>query len=101
MTSSPSSPDRDDTADAHAPPALERPGLLPGATIGRYLIVDRVGEGGMGVVYKAYDPQLGRTVALKLVRAAHDKELPAGGTLRDRFLREARALALLSHPNVI
>ena len=91
-----------DTAQVdRPPPAIELPGLLPGASVGRYLVVDRVGEGGMGVVYKAYDPQLGRTVALKLVRTVHEGRLDTGGTLRERFLREARALALLSHPNVI
>ncbi|HEY2513468.1 MAG TPA: serine/threonine-protein kinase, partial [Polyangiaceae bacterium] len=99
MTSNESSAD---TAKVDRPSlTIPRPGLPPGTSVGRYLIVDLVGEGGMGVVYKAYDPQLGRTVALKLVRTTHQGRLDTGGTLRERFLREARALALLSHPNVI
>jgi tetratricopeptide (TPR) repeat protein len=72
--------------------ALER-----GACVGRYIIVDQLGSGGMGVVYKAFDPELGRTVALKLLKTE-----PGGtGGQRDRLLREAQALARLSHPNVI
>jgi tetratricopeptide (TPR) repeat protein/predicted Ser/Thr protein kinase len=75
----------------------ERAPLLGrGATVGRYVVVDRIGEGGMGVVYKAYDPELERGVALKLLKV-QDRD----GTARDRLLREARALAKLSHPAVV
>jgi serine/threonine protein kinase len=88
-----------DTASLPKLPVTDKKHLEPGASVGRYIVVDRVGEGGMGVVYKAYDPQLGRTVALKLL-VAHGASR-SGGTFRDRLLREARALALLSHPNVI
>jgi hypothetical protein len=77
--------------------------LGKGQTVGRYVIIDKVGIGGMGVVYKAYDPTLDRRVALKLLRLA-----PRGATgaaLADervaRVLGEAQALARLSHPNVI
>jgi serine/threonine-protein kinase len=59
-------------------------------------VLEPVGEGGMGVVYKAYDPELDRLVALKLMGA---RDAQNGG--RDRLLREAQALAQLSHPNVI
>src|SRR4051794_1363964 len=72
------------------------PPLVRGTTVGRYLLVDQVGEGGMGVVYKAYDPELDRPIALKLLHM-HD----AADALRERLLREAQALARLSHPNVI
>ncbi len=68
----------------------------PGATFGRYTILQRLGAGGMGVVYAAYDPDLDRKVALKLL-------LPSlrGGMLQQRLLREAQAMARLSHPNVV
>jgi eukaryotic-like serine/threonine-protein kinase len=81
---------------AAAEPLLER-----GASVDRYLVLDVVGRGGMGVVYSAYDPQLDRKVALKVIRA----ELLLGGgdgdALRARLLREAQAMARLSHPNVL
>ena len=73
--------------------ALER-----GATVGRYVVLDRLGAGGMGVVYAAYDPELDRKVALKLLRAGAPSAASAG---RARLLREAQALARLSHPNVV
>ncbi|MFY0540589.1 protein kinase domain-containing protein [Nannocystis pusilla] len=57
----------------------------------------RLGEGGMGVVYSGFDGELGRSVAIKLMRAALDTDIEA----RPRLLREAQALARLSHPNVV
>ncbi|HWB77777.1 MAG TPA: protein kinase [Nannocystaceae bacterium] len=65
--------------------------------IGRYLILERIGKGGMGEVCSAYDPELDRKVAIKLLRS--DLGLDPGA--RARLLREARALARLSHPNVV
>lgn len=71
-----------------------------GAAFGRYVILDFVGKGGMGVVYTAYDPELDRRVALKLLRP--DRDRPEGRSAsRLRLLREAQAIARLSHPNVI
>ncbi|MGE0547893.1 MAG: protein kinase [Kofleriaceae bacterium] len=67
-----------------------------GTTLGRYIIVDRIGEGGMGVVFAAYDCGLERKVALKLVGNDHQST-----RAHDRLLREARAIAKLAHPNVI
>ena len=69
-----------------------------GATVGRYLVIERLGAGGMGVVYAAYDPELDRKVAVKLLRpeAAGDPELG-----RARLVREAQAMAKLAHPNVV
>jgi serine/threonine protein kinase/tetratricopeptide (TPR) repeat protein len=72
-------------------PILER-----GACVNRYIIVEHLGSGGMGVVYKAFDPELGRPIALKLLRSDG-----GDGHLRDRLLREAQALARLSHPHVV
>jgi predicted Ser/Thr protein kinase len=65
-------------------------------TIARYVVEDRLGRGGMGTVYLARDPQLGRQVALKLVQAEFDS---AEG--RARFEKEARSIAALNHPNIV
>lgn len=67
-----------------------------GTEIGSYRIVDKLGEGGMGVVYKAIDTQLDRVVAVK----ALSPEFSANATLLERFRREARAQAQLNHPNL-
>ncbi|PCC72141.1 Serine/threonine protein kinase [Nannocystis exedens] len=84
-------------------PAIDSEGeLAPGDTVGRYMIVDKLGAGGMGIVYAAYDPELDRRVALKLLRPELDgSTLRTGGDARTRLLREAQALAKLSHPNVV
>jgi len=76
------------------------PTLPRGATIGRYVVLGLVGRGGMGEVYAAYDPELDRKVAVKLLRVK-----PGNGVSRNegrqRTLREAQAIARLSHPNVV
>jgi len=69
-----------------------------GSSIGRYIILGLLGRGGMGEVYAAYDPELNRKTAIKLLRARGDAAT-AGG--RTRLLREAQAIARLSHPNVV
>jgi len=66
-------------------------------TIGRFRIRRELGRGGYGIVFLAYDPQLGREVALKVPRP----EAVLTPELRERFLREARAAAVLDHPNVV
>ncbi len=71
--------------------------LAPGASVGRYRVLDIVGIGGMGVVYAAYDPELDRRVAVKLLRRRGKANLER----RARLLREAQAMARLTHPNVI
>jgi serine/threonine protein kinase len=70
------------------------------AMIGRYRVLGIIGQGGMGVVLKAEDPQLVRTIAIKLVRPRKGPVSTAAED-RARLLREARALAALSHPNVV
>jgi tetratricopeptide (TPR) repeat protein len=79
------------------PPDGERDdeALAAGVTIGRYQIVERLGHGAMGIVYRAFDPILERDVAVKIMRGA-----PSSG-LRMRALQEAQALAKLQHGNVI
>ncbi|MEM9457522.1 MAG: serine/threonine-protein kinase [Myxococcota bacterium] len=74
----------------------ERVGLERGATLGRYLVIEQVGQGGMGVVVRAYDPKLHREIALKRL---HRDALDSDGEAR--LLREAQAMARLSHPNVV
>ncbi|MCX4239887.1 serine/threonine-protein kinase [Paraliomyxa miuraensis] len=73
--------------------------LRCGQTIARYVVLDRLGRGGMGVVYAAYDPKLDRRIAVKVLHGAHGDE--AGRRRSQRLLREAQAMAQLSHPNVI
>jgi predicted Ser/Thr protein kinase len=67
-----------------------------GASLGRYRLERELGEGGMGVVHAAFDPDLERRIALKVLRVA-----APGIEAKDRLLREARAMARLSHPNVV
>ncbi|HEX3761334.1 MAG TPA: protein kinase [Kofleriaceae bacterium] len=69
----------------------------PGARFGRYVVLDWLGAGGMGVVYSAHDPDLNRKVALKVLRNDGDDRLP----FRDLLLAEAQAMAQLAHPNVV
>ena len=71
--------------------------LTPGARLGPYEIVESIGSGGMGVVYRAHDGRLARDVAVKVV-AAHLASEPEA---RARFEREAKAIAALSHPNIL
>ncbi|MBL9103021.1 MAG: serine/threonine protein kinase [Myxococcales bacterium] len=78
-------------ADAAIDRALVDPGVPP--RLGRFAVLERLGAGGMGVVYAAYDDLLDRKVALKLL---HD-----GGHDDDRLLREAQAMARLAHPNIV
>ncbi len=67
--------------------------LKRGMPLGRYVVLDCIGSGGMGAVYSAYDPELDRRVALKVLRSE--------GLEQEHLLAEARALAKLSHPNVV
>ena len=94
-----SQPETADTVASTGVPERRRP-LKRGAVVGRYVVIDRAGEGGMGVVYKAYDPERERAVALKLLHAG-PKTGDDAERRQARLLREAKALARLSHPNVV
>jgi serine/threonine-protein kinase len=67
--------------------------------IGRYEIVGQLGKGAMGVVYRAMDPTIGRTVALKTMRL--DVQGPDSSELLARFRNEARLAGVLNHPNIV
>jgi serine/threonine protein kinase len=71
--------------------------LQPGNTLGNYQIVEKIGAGGMGAVYKAYQPSLGRFVAIKVLPPQTSGD-PAFG---ERFAQEARAIGKLRHPNIV
>ena len=71
--------------------------LAPGARLGPYEILAPLGAGGMGEVYRARDPRLGRDVAIKVLPAAFSDD---PDRLR-RFEQEARAAAALTHPNIL
>lgn len=71
--------------------------MLPGTTIDHFEIVERLGAGGMGEVYRARDTRLGRELALKVLPPSRVRDRDA----TERFLREARAASALNHPNVV
>jgi serine/threonine protein kinase len=74
--------------------------LARGAEVGRFVVLGLVGRGGMGEVYAAHDPELDRKVAIKLLRGRSDRA-GEGGEGRARLMREAQAIAKVSHPNVV
>jgi tetratricopeptide (TPR) repeat protein len=79
-------------------PAPPQPPHEAGPVLGRYRLGARLGEGGMGVVFAAYDPELDRRVAVKLL---HPDPFGDPERQRARLIREAQAMAKLSHPNVV
>src|SRR5262245_38176814 len=84
------------TATAPVSSTVREPACVLGGSLGRYRLERELGTGGMGVVHAAFDPDLERRIALKVLRVA----APATHA-KDRLLREARAMARLSHPNVV
>ena len=80
------------TARLHEPPTA----LLAGGAVGRYQVLGFVAGGGMGVVQRAWDERLGRTVALKFLHPRFGADAEAA----ERFRQEARAVAALEHPNI-
>ena len=76
---------------------IQKPLLSSGKTIaGKYKIIEEIGRGGMGIVYKAEDTKLKRTIALKFLPPELMRETEAG----ERFIQEAQAAASLNHPNI-
>ena len=90
-------PPPDDTQAMRASAAPQGGAFAPGAKFGRYEIVELLGKGAFGAVYRARDSQLHRDVALKIPHA----DLLAEEDDKDRFYREARAAAQLQHPNIV
>ena len=80
---------------SQAPAAASFVTLPNGFTLGRFVITDFVGRGGMGVVYSAHDPDLNREVALKVIAGAAD------AFSAQRFIHEAQAASALNHPNIV
>lgn len=89
------SPDPGGSSDASVL-GLAVPAMARGSVIGRYVVLEFLGAGAMGVVFSAYDPELDRKVALKLLRTT----ARAKGS-KERLVREARAVARIAHPNVV
>lgn len=71
--------------------------LQPGSSLGSYQIVEKIGAGGMGSVYKAYQPSLGRYVAIKVL----PPQTAGDPSFAERFAQEARAIGKLRHPNIV
>jgi tetratricopeptide (TPR) repeat protein len=84
------------TSDTVGLPEGKPAGIRQGTRIGRYLVLERLGAGGMGTVYAAYDPELDRKIALKFLfeSASHSENA------RAEVMREGQSMARLSHPNV-
>ncbi|MDY7091771.1 MAG: serine/threonine-protein kinase [Acidobacteriota bacterium] len=73
------------------------PEEVRGLSLGRYLLLESLGQGGMGVVFSAFDPELDRKVAIKVLRG----DLLQSEVARARLVREAKAIAQLAHPNLV
>ncbi|MGD0526744.1 MAG: protein kinase [Polyangiaceae bacterium] len=87
------------TGAPSAPPTLEAGAAREGTAVGRYVLRALVGVGGMGQVFEAYDPELARKVAIKVLNASGTDEQM--GLLAERMRHEGQAMAKLSHPNVV
>lgn len=72
------------------------PALTPGTRLGPYEILDAIGAGGMGEVYRGRDTRLDRVVAIKVLASALASDVQS----RERFEREAKAISSLNHPNI-
>ena len=88
------------TATSASPISDVPEALVRGTMVGRYALLHLLGKGGMGLIYAAHDPELGRKLAIKLMHPGALKTL-LGSDGRARLLREAQAMARLAHPNVI
>ena len=75
--------------------------LSEGACVGPYSVVSQLGAGGMGEVYRAHDPRLGRDIALKVIRRVLVSDSKGGDDAIERLLREATLASALNHPNIV
>jgi serine/threonine protein kinase len=75
--------------------------MITATKAGRYELLGELGRGGMGVVYRAKDPMIGRTVAVKTIRLSEEGTGMSHAQLVERFQTEARAAGLLTHPNIV
>jgi tetratricopeptide (TPR) repeat protein len=87
-------------AGASPTPSPASGGLAKGDSLGRYIVLDPLGAGAMGMVYTAYDPELDRKLALKILRTGSGPDASTGGE-QTMLLREAQAMARLQHPNIL
>ncbi|MBZ0236375.1 MAG: protein kinase [Deltaproteobacteria bacterium] len=94
----PADADGERTRESTLAPIAEA--FTAGARIGRFVVLEELGRGGMGVVLTAYDPMLDRRVAVKVVKS-HARGSDAIAEVNARMLREARGMARLAHPNVL
>lgn len=83
-----------------APLEVMRMAREPGRTLGRFVLLEQVGAGGMGVVFRAWDSALAKHVAIKLLRPPPGEDPARAQAFVERFLREARTVAQLEHPNI-
>src|SRR5579863_2418898 len=88
-------------AKGEAPPGLALSGEEGRKSIGRYEVVKTIGKGAMGVVYKARDPLLDRTVAIKTIMSPQQQGRRVRSAFLERFQREAKAAAKMSHPAIV
>src|ERR1035438_9668770 len=80
---------------------LESEDTHPSLKFGRYLVSHELGRGGMGIVYEATDPQIGRRLAIKIINFQSFTTSEESTALRDRLFREARSAGALSHPGIV
>ncbi len=71
--------------------------IAPGSSLGRYRVVEQIGQGGMATVFRAHDPTLDREVAIKVLPSYHMED----PTFADRFAQEAQTAARLRHDNIL
>jgi hypothetical protein len=90
-----------DRANGRRRPTTEGDALAEGARVGRFMVLKRLGAGGMGVIYAAYDPHLDRKVALKFLRGDVVEGSHHSADARARLIGEAQAIARVTHPNIL
>ena len=73
----------------------------PPRQVGRYRLLEEIGRGAMGAVFRAHDPRLDREVAIKVIATAYAEGSGPGGEAEARFLRETRLSARLLHPGIV